>query len=124
MDCLIDLNIILDLFAKRERFDKIVPTLQEYNNHYITTTTFSTLFYLLRKTQRNPEDIIQFVLKFKLVSILPKSCFIATSKAEHLDDIEDCCEMLTAKENNLVFITADKILKSKYPKVCKMKLIK
>jgi predicted nucleic acid-binding protein len=107
---LLDKNVVIDLIAARFRKDIVLKKLEDFDSYFISTNTFVTCFYILRKEDQSKEDIYQNLSKFQLLEIDKRDCHLAFDMARHSDDIEDCLELLTAKRNSAKFITSDKKL--------------
>lgn len=111
---LLDKNILLDVILGRERQEKIKSLIVEFEEIFITTHTFATCFYTLRKSQITKEEIYQDLNNFELLEIDKIDCHLAFNIAKNLDDIEDCLELCTAKRNKAKTITADQKLVYNY----------
>ena len=117
--CLLDANIILDILNKRERYLTSLEIVQSYDKFYVTANSYLNLIYLLRKTNRTKQDIVEETRFLEILDTTRKIILEAIPIALKAYDIEDCCEILTAKANRLDFITADKNLFENYSKVYK-----
>jgi len=117
--CLLDTNIVLDILNKRDRYFTTLEIVQNYDKFYITANSYLNLLYLLRKTNRTKKDIIQETSFFEILDSTRKIILEALPIALKADDVEDCCEILTAKAHKLHFITADKNLFEYYSKIYK-----
>jgi predicted nucleic-acid-binding protein len=111
---LIDKNILFSIILAREDRDQILDILKQFDFHFISTNTFVTAFYVLRKSEMTKKEIYQDLCDFQIVEIHKNDCFTAFDMASRSDDIEDCLELLTAKRNFAKFITSDKKLISEY----------
>ncbi len=110
MNLLIDTNVILNMVFKRCGFDDAVQLFRKIkesnNNAYITATTVTDLFYIIRK-EMHDTDKTYVVMEniFKLVGILA-----VTEEDIHLafeqkwKDFEDCVQYTTAKNNRMDYI--------------------
>jgi predicted nucleic acid-binding protein len=117
--CLLDANIVLDFLNRRERYLTCLEIVQNYDRLYITANSYLNIVYLLRKTTRSKKDIIEETRFLEILDTTKKLIQEALPIALKPDDIEDCCEILTAKANKLDFITADEKLFENYSKVYK-----
>ena len=117
--CLLDANIVLDFLNRRERYLTCLEIVQNYDRLYITANSYLNIVYLLRKTNRSKKDIIEETRFLEILDTTKKLIQEALPIALKPDDIEDCCEILTAKTNKLDFITADENLFENYSKVYK-----
>jgi predicted nucleic acid-binding protein len=117
--CLLDANIVLDFLNRRERYLTCLEIVQNYDRLYITANSYLNIVYLLRKTNRSKKDIIEETRFLEILDTTKKLIQEALPIALKPDDIEDCCEILTAKANKLDFITADEKLFENYSKVYK-----
>ena len=117
--CLLDVNIVLDFLNRRERYLICLKIVQNYDRLYITANSYLNVVYLLRKTNRTKKDIIEETRFLEILDTTKKIIQDAMPIALKPDDIEDCCEILTAKANKLDFITADEKLLENYSKVYK-----
>lgn len=113
-DCLFDASVVLDLLNKRQRFDQVVEIVKSHSICYISTNSFLNLFYILRKENRNKQEIILETSFLELLDTTKQACIEALDLAQNLDDVEDCTELSLAKELGIEFFTADKDLKKKY----------
>lgn len=116
---LLDKNIVIDIIAGRLRRPKILEILQNFEKIFISTHTFTTCFYILRKDY-SKEEIYQHLSQFEILEINQIDCHLAFSLAKNLDDIEDCLEICTAKRNQVKIITADKKMLLNYGDVFDM----
>jgi len=117
--CLLDANIVLDFLNRRERYLTCLEIVQNYDRLYITANSYLNIVYLLRKTNRSKKDITEETRFLEILDTTKKLIQEALPIALKPDDIEDCCEILTAKTNKLDFITADENLFENYSKVYK-----
>jgi len=111
---LLDKNIAIDIISGRERRDSILEIIKNYDQQFISTHTFTTCFYILRKHGMSKEQIYSYLIDFELLEINQNDCHLAFNLAQNIDDIEDCLELCTAKRNKLKTITADKKMAFKY----------
>jgi predicted nucleic acid-binding protein len=118
-NCLLDTNIVLDFLNRRERYLTCLEIVQNYDRLFITANSYLNIVYLLRKTNRTKKDIIEETRFLEILDTTKKIIQDALPIALKPDDIEDCCEILTAKANKLDFITADENLFENYSKVYK-----
>jgi predicted nucleic acid-binding protein len=122
--CLLDKNIVMDLIENRPRLDIIKPEVFGfYDEFYISSSTFLTIFYISRKLKMSKEEIFKELENFQILDVTKNHCIDGYNMSVHADDVEDCVEIAIAKENNLVFVTADLELTEKYKRKCRMKLI-
>ncbi|MEI6728878.1 MAG: PIN domain-containing protein [bacterium] len=112
--CLVDSNIVLDIIERRERYFAVKKILASYDSCYISVNSYLNLFYVLRKTLRDKEKIINATKFLDLLDATSEACKEAVIIGQIPDDIEDCFELSLAKSNDLDFITADKKITSKY----------
>lgn len=117
--CLLDANIVLDFLNRRERYLTCLKIVQNYDRLYITANSYLNVVYLLRKTNRTKKDIIEETRFLEILDTTKKIIQDAMPISLKPDDIEDCCEILTAKANKLDFITADENLFENYSTVYK-----
>lgn len=110
---LLDKNIAIDLISGRPRKNKIIETLNNFDQLNISTNTFTTCFYVLRK-EYSKEEIYDHLSKFEILEINKTDCNLAYSLAKNINDIEDCLEIFTAKRNDCQILTADKNMEAKY----------
>jgi predicted nucleic acid-binding protein len=110
---LLDKNIVLDLVLGRQRSPKIIEILYNFDQIFISTHTFATCFYILRKSY-SKEEVYFHLSKFELLEIDKNDCHLAFSMAQNLDDIEDCLEICTAQRNNAKILTADQKMVKEY----------
>lgn len=112
---LVDTNIVLDLFSKREAFFKEAQELftlsdQKKVKLYVSSLTIANTHYLLAKT--NKLDLARKILiKFKvLVEVLPMDDkILELALVSDFKDFEDAIQYHTALENNLdLIITRNK----------------
>jgi len=111
---LLDKNIIIDLISGRERRSKILEILKNSDKRFISTHTFTTCFYILRKEKLSKEKIYSYLSDFELLEINKIDCHLAFGIAKNLDDIEDCLEICTAKRNKVKILTADQKMAQEY----------
>jgi hypothetical protein len=94
-----------------------------YDKLYISTHTFSTVFYILRKSTLSKEKIYNDLSDFELLDIDKTDCHLAYNAAKNIDDIEDCLELFSAKRNKLKTITADQKMALNYGNQFKIILV-
>lgn len=130
----LDTNVILDLLGKREPFfDGIakIATLAEQQKLvlYVSTLSFSTTDYILRKYE-NPKTSIEKLRKFKVICKISTSDEQTVEKALNSDfsDFEDALQYYSAidtgcdiiitrnqkdfKSSAIPVLTADEFLKT------------
>jgi predicted nucleic acid-binding protein len=117
---LLDKNIVIDLILGRARQSKISSILNQFDKILISTNTFTTCFYILRKSEMSKEQIYSDLTQFELVEIDKADCHLAYDLAQNIDDIEDCLELYTAKRNKSKLITADRKMIFKYSNLVEM----
>lgn len=110
----LDKNIVLDIISGRSRRSAVLEILKNYDTHYISTHTFATCFYILRKQNLSKYEIYNHLVDFEIIEIHVNDCHLAYDIAQNIDDIEDCLELLTAKRNKAKIITADHKMAFKY----------
>ncbi|MBE9128863.1 MULTISPECIES: type II toxin-antitoxin system VapC family toxin [unclassified Coleofasciculus] len=107
MKVLLDTNIILDYALKREPFSRLADQIfilieQKYLEGYVSASTFTDLFYILRKS-RGKDWALQFLAR--LVQLCPIATVDAnTVKAaltEHYKDFEDDIQYYAALQTQL-----------------------
>ncbi len=113
---LLDKNIVLDLLLGRsgERENRINQLLSTFDEACITTNTFVTCFYVMRKSQISKEKIYQDLTKFEILEIDKMDCHLAYNLAQNIDDIEDCMELFTAKRNSCKMMSSDQKMIANY----------
>jgi predicted nucleic acid-binding protein len=111
---LLDKSTVLDLVLARPRKKRILSLLQNYDQIAITTHTFATLFYILRKFDLDKTQIYSYLNEFVLLQIDVNDCLLSYDLAQNADDVEDCLELFASKRGNYDFVTADKYLAKKY----------
>lgn len=111
---LLDKNIILDIILGRDRRSDVLNVLKNYDQTFISTHTFTTCFYILRKQSLSKEQIYSHLIDFEILEIDKNDCHLAYDLAQSIDDIEDCLELFTAKRNRAKIITADQKMVAKY----------
>jgi len=111
---LLDKNIVIDLILGRDRENQNISIISQYENTFITTNTFVTCFYILRKSSLTKEKIYLDLTQFEILEIDKSDCHLAYDIAQNIDDIEDCLELLTAKRNKAKMLTADHKMAFKY----------
>lgn len=111
---LLDANIAFDLILSRNRLEKIREILTNFDELFISTSTFALSFYLLLKSGITKKEIISYLENYKILSFSELHCFIACRIAKNTQDVEDCMELELAREYKLALITADKEFVEKY----------
>ncbi len=111
---LLDKNIILDMVLGRGRKSAILEVIKNFDQHFISTHTFTTCFYILRRENFSKEEIYSYLTDFNLLEIDKNDCHLAFNLAKNIDDIEDCLELYTAKRNKAKVITADQKMVLEY----------
>jgi len=111
---LLDKNVVIDLVAGRERKNKIIKILGQYETAFITTNTFTTCFYILRKEGYLKEEIYDYLSVFEILEIEKSDCYSAYNLSKNIEDIEDCVELFLAKRNSCKVVTADTKMILKY----------
>ncbi len=112
--CLLDKNVVLDILEKRTRFDSVLEVLAKYQNLYISSNCFLTIFYFAKKIGRTKQDIFLQLQNFQILEIGQLECYQAVDLSKNIDDVEDCCELILAKKFKFDLITADKEFVEKY----------
>ncbi len=122
---LLDKNIIVDIIQKRSRYHNILNFFNfEEANLAISTSSFLTLFYTLRKEKFQKEEIYNFLGEFETLDITKLDCMIGYDMAKNSDDVEDCAEIaLAIRKNCKYFVTADFELFENYNHRMNIKLI-
>ena len=115
--CLLDCNVVLDLISKRDRYLKIIGILENYEKFYFSVNSYLNLFYILRRSGRTKQELQMEVDFLQLLSSTKEDCLTAIKIALKADDVEDCCEIMLAKDEDLDFITADKELYLTYESI-------
>lgn len=110
----LDKNIVLDIISGRSRRPEILEILKNYDTYYISTHTFATCFYILRKQNLSKQEIYNYLVDFEMLPVNVIDCHLAYNLAKNIDDIEDCLELFTSKRNQAKMITADKAMVLKY----------
>jgi predicted nucleic acid-binding protein len=112
---LLDKNIILDIIDNIHRSSIVLNSfLVNFEELYISSNTFLTIFYLARKLGKNKDEILSDLSRFSILAVDENHCLNAANLAKNSDDVEDSCELILAKANKLHFITADKALFESY----------
>ena len=111
---LLDKNVVLDIISGRPRRAKVLEILENYNQHFISTNTFTTCFYILRKEKLSKEQIYSYLVDFEILEIDKMDCHLAYNLAQNIDDIEDCMELFTAKRNSCKMMSSDQKMIAKY----------
>ena len=132
----LDTNIAIDLLSKREPFYNAAAILftlgdEKYIKLHISSLSFSTIFYLLRR-QLGAKDAMDILRRFRmLVHILPvKDTTVDKALDSDFTDFEDAIQYYSAIENGvkvivtrnvkdykasaIPVITPDEFLKSSY----------
>jgi predicted nucleic acid-binding protein len=122
---LLDTNIVLDLALYRSRSLQIEKIISNPENIFcVSTSTFLTCFYILRKDQFTKEEIFGILSQFKILTITEKDCIYGFSMARNSQDVEDCSEIaLAIRKNCKCFVTADFELFNNYNHRLDIKLI-
>jgi len=107
---LVDTNIVIDLFAKREKFLTEAQELFTLSDKkevklYVSSLTFANTHYILSQSLKI-DDSRKILRKFKvLVEVLPMDDkIIDLSLDSDFKDFEDAIQYYTALENNLELI--------------------
>ena len=111
---LLDKNVVLDIISGRPRRAKVLEILENYNQHFISTNTFTTCFYILRKEKLSKEQIYSYLVDFEILEIDKMDCHLAYNLAQNIDDIEDCMELFTAKRNSCKMMSSEQKMIAKY----------
>jgi predicted nucleic acid-binding protein len=122
MKALLDVNIIIDIAESRNRVDDTLKIINGFGHLLISTNTFTTAFYLLRKIVEK-DEIYKLLNEFELLEITPYDCHNGFTFAKSTDDVEDCVEISLAIRNKIPFITADKKLVKRYGDLNKIVLV-
>jgi predicted nucleic acid-binding protein len=117
---LLDKNVALDIISGRPRRPKILEMLKNYDCHFISTNTFTTCFYVLRREKLSKEQIYSYLMDFEILEIDKNDCYLAYNLAQNIEDIEDCLELFTAKRNSCKMMTSDQKMTAKYNKLFQM----
>ncbi len=110
MTVLLDTNVIIDNFAIREPYyinaNRIFTLITEENiTGYISTSSITDVYYLLRKSFNDTESriMIESLLNlFQVVEVTKNDCFIAL--ASSMSDFEDSLVVVCANRANVDFI--------------------
>lgn len=107
---MIDTNIFLDMFQKREPFmdsavQIIASCVRKQNNGYVSSHSVSDLFYILRKDFSSEErkDFVRFISSFFTVITENNDDFM-TAALSPFPDLEDALQMHCAQKCQLDFI--------------------
>ncbi len=111
---LLDKNVVLDIISGRPRRAKVLEMLKIFNRLFISTNTFTTCFYILRKEKLSKEQIYSYLVDFEILEIDKMDCHLAYNLAQNIDDIEDCMELFTAKRNSCKMMSSDQKMIAKY----------
>lgn len=91
------------------RETKVNEFLSQFDQVFISTNTFVTCFYVLRKSQLSKEQIYLDLSKFEILEIDKNDCHLAYNLAQNIDDIEDCPELFTVNfEPKIRFVKTGK----------------
>ncbi|MCL2441206.1 MAG: PIN domain-containing protein [Treponema sp.] len=111
MKVLVDTNIILDVFLKREPFYKDSIIIFQLTNSgsikgYLAAVSMTNIFYLLRKAKIGTADVYQIMDKLAVlftVATISEST-IANALALRWKDFEDAVQYISVKENEVDYI--------------------
>jgi len=111
MTVLVDTNVVLDVLLKRHPFYKDSFVIFQFANlkrirGILSTASITDIFYIVRKQQRNTEEVYQMMDKITaLFSIAPVSeKTITDALALRWKDFEDAVQCMTAIENSVDYI--------------------
>jgi len=111
MKILIDTDVILDVFLKREPFYKDSIVIFQLANSksvrgVLAAISMTNIFYLLRRAKRDTADVYQIM--DKLITLFTVSVVtdatISNALSLRWKDFEDAVQYITAKENGVDYI--------------------
>lgn len=105
MELLIDTNVILEMVLQRKNYNTVIElfriAIHSWDKPYITASSITDLFYIIRKETRNTEQtyiVMEDILT--LVSILLVEEFdIWEAYLQKWNDFEDCVQYMTGKNH-------------------------
>ena len=116
MEILIDTNVFIDMFQKRQPFTDfatavITSCVNGQNTGFVSSHSLSDMFYILRKdfsaTER--KELIRFICTYFTVICEQKEDFLAAVDNSLSLDMEDGLQMQCAKKHNLDYIVTRNI---------------
>jgi len=111
MKVLVDTDVILDVFLKREPFYKDSIVIFQLANSksikgVLAAVSMTNIFYLLRRAKRDTTDVYQIMDKLTALFIVAVmgDATIANALSLRWKDFEDAVQYITAKENKVDYI--------------------
>lgn len=108
---LCDINIILDVFLKRDPFfeksHKIFQDIASGNlDGYISGISIDTIFYILRKNDKTAEESKAIIQDLLLIFSIANIDQLVIEKALEIKtrDLEDAIQLASAEEENCAFL--------------------
>lgn len=111
MEILIDTNVFIDMFQKRQPFmdfasEVVARCVRGQNMGYVSAHSLSDMFYILRKDFSSEErkEVVKFVCAYFTVISERKEDFLAAADNDLSPDMEDGLQMQCAKVCHLDYI--------------------
>jgi predicted nucleic acid-binding protein len=109
----VDVNVILEILAKRQKWEYCYMVLSKYQNLYLSPTSVHIIYYFGKKYGLEKENIDQFLKDFNILNFNHQSFLEAIKICQ--TDMEDALQIAASLNNEIdQFFTLDEEMKNSY----------
>jgi hypothetical protein len=109
----VDVNIILEILAKRQKWEYCIEVLGRYQNLYLSPTSVHIIYYFGKRYGLEKESIDQFLKDFNILNFDHKTFLEAIKICQ--TDMEDPLQIAASLNNEInQFFTLDEEMKKSY----------
>lgn len=109
----VDVNVILEILAKRQKWEYCIEVLGRYQNLYLSPTSVHIIYDFGKKYGLGKESIDQFLKDFNILNFNHQSFLEAIKICQ--TDMEDALQITSSLSNGINnFFTLDEEMKKSY----------